>query len=420
MADFLVIRAGRNGEPSEWVVADSDGGLQGPVTRGSLQQAAEEHPGKNVIGLVPATEVLTTTVTIPARSSTRIRAALPFALEESLAQDIEELHFAAGPRQADGQIPVAVTAHENLGNWLAEYRDAGIEPLRLLPENFGLPKIPGTMSLLVDDTTLMFNDGDSLEFVLQDVKPSDVLVAAGKLGDATGDDDAEAESAGHLQVFCSANAETRLVTEWIALRHELSSVDVATLPDGALPKLAATVAQGHGINLLQGKYGRRPEYATMLKPWKTAAALVLGLLILTVGGKAVDTLRLGQELDALQTQFTDSYRELRPGDTQEIRDPEALLRNLRQSAGGASAPPVFLQSLTALGAAVDSNSDASIEAISYRAGVVDIRLVTPDIPTLDRIQQAVAETGQFNATVQSAEQVGDVVDGRMQIRESGS
>lgn len=417
MSEYVVIRLAAEDQPVEWVLADSNGTLQSGMSSGSLEQAAAAAGDLAVIALVPAADVLLTSVNIPARSISKIRTALPFALEESLAEDVEELHFAIGERQENNRLPVAVASEENMSGWLGRLKDAGIEPVIIAAANHGLAKIPGTLSVLVDDRTVMFNDGADAEFSMQDVKPSDVLVFAGKLGEAQEED---GENSGHLLAFCTAEQDEKLSHDWIALRHELHSVDVNVLPNGVLPKLAVTVAAGHGINLLQGKYGKKTEYGLLLRPWKTAALLLLGLALVGVAMKGVSYYQLTRDEATLRTQFNAEYRLLRPADTREIIDPVATVESLRRGAGVSATPQVFLPSLRELGAALAANSDARIEAISYRAGVIDLRLTAPDVATLDNIQKAVSASGRFQASIQSTDQVADKINGRIQIREAGS
>ena len=81
---------------------------------------------------------------------------------------------------------------------------------------------------------------------------------------------------------------------------------------------------------------------------------------------------------------------------------------------------VFLPSLQQLGSALQQNKSAEIEAISYRAGVIDVRLTAPDVATLDNIQKIVSTSGRFSASIQSTDQVGDKVSSRIQIRETGA
>ncbi|HNP65779.1 MAG TPA: type II secretion system protein GspL [Woeseiaceae bacterium] len=416
MPEYLVIRLGAEDQPVEWMLADDTGTRRSEVSNGSLSEAAVAAGDRPVIALVPAVDILTTTVNMPVRSASKIRTALPFALEENLAQDIGDLHFAIGDRRADNRLPVAVVAHERMAAWLDRLTLEGIRPAKLIAENHGLAKIPGTLSLLLDGDTVMFNNGADEAFVMQSVQPSDVLVVSGQLHDKAVDDGA---ASGHVVVFCTPEKDQQLTHEWIALRQEMHSVDVNVLPDGVFPKLAITVAAGNGINLLQGKYGKKTEYSALFRPWKAAAILLLALSILSVVAKGIDLNRLENEKAALQSQFMAEYRQLRPDDTREIVDPQSLVESLKRAMGATVGPQVFLPGLRELGTAMAENSSAKIEAISYRAGVIDLRLTAPDVPTLDRIQQTVNASGRFSATIQSTDQVADTINGRIQIRESG-
>jgi general secretion pathway protein L len=417
MAEFLVIRLGVDPEQAAtWITVDSNGTRTGAPVTGPLAEAVPDIGDRNVIALVPATTVLTTTVNIPIKGRSRLLAALPFALEEQLADDIDDLHFAAGTRRDSGQIPVAVVAHEQMSDWLARLGEAGLTASRIVPENYGLARIPGTMSLLSADDQIIFNDGADNEFVMQNARPSDALAITGAL-EESGDED---RVPGHLLVYCEPGDEERFEQDWNTLRQELASVDINLLPDGALPRLAVTVAAGNGINLLQGRYGAKTEIGTMFRPWRYAAMLLLTLGLLTFGGKVADYYRLSQEETVLKTQFEQVYRSIRPGDQREIADPVATVNSVRRSLGGPSALQVLLPTLVHLGEALQQNQTANIEAISYRAGVIDVRLTAPDVVTLDRIRKAVSNSGRFSATIQSTDQVGDKINSRIQIREAGA
>jgi type II secretory pathway component PulL len=69
---------------------------------------------------------------------------------------------------------------------------------------------------------------------------------------------------------------------------------------------------------------------------------------------------------------------------------------------------------------MQESKDAAIVAISYRAGVVDVRLTAPDVATLDKIQKSVSQSTRFTASIQSTDRVGDQVNSRIQIREVGT
>jgi general secretion pathway protein L len=420
MTDFVVIRLGKENDPMvEWIVADDNGTRRSQPFRGALADAAALVQGRPVIALIPATEALTTTVNLPARGGSKLNAAIPYALEEQVAADIETMHFAAGDKRDSGIRPVAAVSRAQLDTWLARFEEVGIIPSKIIPENYGLTRVPGTMSVLVDDDCVFFNDGGDTEFVMEGANPSDALVAAGKLADRT-DDDAPPEQSGHLIVYCNAADEERLSHDWIALRHELHSVDINLLADGALPRLAVTVASGQGVNLLQGRYGPKVDYQSWLRPWSKAAILLLTLIIVGFAGKVVDYYRLNQEEAALRAQFTQEYQQFNPNASTDIVDPMAIVNSMKRSLGTATAPQVFLPSIRELATAMQQYSEAQIEAVSYRAGVVDIRVISPDVETVGNIQKALNASGRFVASIQSTDKVADRINSRIQIREAGS
>lgn len=415
MAEYLVIRLGTDADQAvSWIAVDDHGSRRGQPGNGTLAEAAQQVRDRVVIVLVPATAALTFSVDLPAKGA-RLLAALPFALEDQVADDIEYLHFAPGKRRASGALPVAVVNKQILASWLDRLQEAGIQPTQVVPENHGLARTPNTLSMLVADEQVFFNDGADIAFVIPSLSPGEAVAAAGVL-----DTDAET-TARHLLVYCDAAVNDRHEEDWALLRHQLSSVDVNLLPDGILPRLAVTVASGEGINLLQGRFGPKTEVAALFRPWKYAAIFLLALGVVGILGKVADYYRLSVEHDALRQQFTEEYRELRPNDDRDVVDPVATVSSLRRSIGASgNAPQVFLPSLRQLADAIEQNSSAKVEAISYRAGVVDVRLNAPDISTLDNIVQAVGASGRFAATLQSADNVGDRVNSRIQIREAGA
>ena len=423
MSEYLVIRIGEDpNQQAQWIAVDSGGGRLGPTAAGTLHEAQLEIGDREVIVLVPSAEVLTTSVDIPVRGGAKLQAALPYALEEYLADDVDKLHFAAGPRRSSGRMPVSVVNHERIAAWIDRLAAADIHPSSMIADSYGLARIPGTISMLLLENQVFINDGGDIELVMQDVSPGDALAAIGALDDGSASD-SDDESAvtllpRHVLVYCEAGDAERYEHDWTAIRQELDSLDVKLLADGSMPRLAVTVATGAGINLLQGVYGAKTEYGGLFRPWKVAAILLLVLSAIGIGAKATDYYLLLQQEAELKQMFNTEYRQMLPG-APETDDPARVIESLRRRAGTATTAPVFLQSMQQLSHAMQQNREARIEAISYRGGVVDIRVTAPNVAMLDNIQKAVGQNGQFQATIQSTDQDGDKVASRIQIQEIG-
>lgn len=425
MPEFLVIRLGENpADPAHWIAIDSAGGRRSPPVTGPLAEAVNDIGDRKVIVLVPCAEILTTSVDIPVKGGARLHAALPYALEEFVAEDVDNLHFAAGSRRSSGRTPVSVVSREKIRGWLSLLQEAGIHPWSVVAESYGLARIPGTISMLVADNQVMINNGADIELVLQGVSPGDALAAIGALDTGADEGDSPVGAGAmprHVLAYCDAGEDERFAHDWLAIRHELDSLDVKVLADGVLPRLAVTVVTGAGVNLLQGVFGRRTEYAGLLRPWKYAAILLLTFAALGAAGKAADMYRLKHQESFLQEEFHAEYRQISPG-AAEILDPAAVVNSLRARAGSGTGgtAPLFLQSMEQLSRAMQQNPSVRIEAISFRAGIVDVRLSAPDVATLDNIQRVVGETGRFTAAIQSTDQEGEKVNSRIQIQVNGA
>lgn len=422
MAEFLVIRLPADDDDlPTWIVVDSDGTRLGAVSRGSLSEAASDAAARQIVVLVPGGEVLTTTIDMPLRNHAKLLAALPYALEEMLAEDVDELHFAAGQRLPNGRVPVAAVSDARMQSWLAALTEVGIKPARLIPEQLGLSAIPGSISMLLDGDVLLINDGDDAQLYLQDVTPTDALTAIGAFADnepppAAEDEAAAGDTPAHLLVYCSEADNERFRHEWTALRNELNSVDVKLLPDGALPRLAVSAATSSGINLLQGQYGNKNKNSGLFAQWKYAAMLLLAMLVVGTATKAVNYAKLTREEITLQENFHTEYQQIVPGAPQ-TDDPVRLVSSLRARAGtGDEAPQILLQALEQLAAASASAGDARIEAISFRSGVADIRVNAANVSVLDSMRQRIDQDSGFSARIQSTDQVGDRVNSRIQIQ----
>lgn len=238
-------------QKADWAVLDATGACVLPTATGLLGEAAALGVGRRVVVLVPALEVLRTRVEVPVKKTNRIAQLLPFALEDLLVEDVDELHFAPGARLADGQVPVAVVRRTLMVNWADQLDAAGIFPDALYAESDGVLDSAGTSTLFIDAQQVILRDpgGDAavsgadglpglLELWLAQPRPEDT----GALW--------------NLQIYDASPAGWPGST-WDTLQERLSNLEVRRLADGALLRLAAGVISSPGINLLQGDYVRR-------------------------------------------------------------------------------------------------------------------------------------------------------------------
>lgn len=79
----------------------------------------EAQPGGNWTLVLPVEAVTSCAVNLPTRKARWLRQALPFAVEELLAEEVELMHLALGEQLADGRHRVFAVRRSWLAGWLA-------------------------------------------------------------------------------------------------------------------------------------------------------------------------------------------------------------------------------------------------------------------------------------------------------------
>ncbi|MBA3564013.1 MAG: type II secretion system protein GspL [Gammaproteobacteria bacterium] len=419
MAEFLVIRLRAAAQtPPSWVLVNHEGARLSGVEKGSLELAARRVENRRVVALVPATEVLMTTANLPVRGGAKLLQALPFALEEQLAEDIDRLHFAPGARtDAQAALPVAVTTRAHMASWLERLGAAGIRPQVLMPDAYALPLAPGGVSVLLDQDLVYLRRDEQQPIVFQGMLLDQALELAG-IGVDGADQPA---SATRLTVWLGQRRHQGQAALWNDLRERFADVDIKLLPQGPLPHLAVQAVRQSDINLLQGPYAPASSSKALWQPWRLAASLAAICVAVALGIQGVEYFKLTAaeaQLDATIEEVFKAALPNTPLSTDPRRQIERELEALR--GGGSASEKPFLEILTVLGSVLLETPDARVEALSFRNDVMDLRLTVPSVGTLDQIKRLVAERGRLETEIRSANPRDEAIEGRLTFKEPGA
>jgi len=110
----------------------------------SLQWIIPDNPDAPTIVIVPTQDIVITSAKLPKMPKSRLQQAIPYALEDQLVDDIENLHFAVGDYQEDGTVPVIIVAHKKMREWLEILEQENISPGIMIPSLFLVP--PGQVN----------------------------------------------------------------------------------------------------------------------------------------------------------------------------------------------------------------------------------------------------------------------------------
>lgn len=139
-----------------------------------------------VIGVVPGEWVTTHRVLLPAKTRKQFNAALPYALEESISEEVENMHFVCGNWKAGEHVTVSVVSKTKMLQWRELATEHRLPVQQLLPDHALIPfHEAADCTIALGDNSLLANhrdgqgvsiDPDFLEIWLMDI-PIDATIA---------------------------------------------------------------------------------------------------------------------------------------------------------------------------------------------------------------------------------------------------
>ena len=432
MADWLLLRLPRTPEePATWLIASTGGAPLAATQSGPLTDAAAAAAGRRLCALVPGSDVLLAEPELPAKSGVKLQQIVPYALEEQLADNIDELHFALGRRSADSnRTPVAVVARELMNQWLAELRAAGLEPDCLYADSELLPVNPGqAVALLEEDTVFVRAPGappvslpidalsEALDIAASPPRAAGAPAVTAAPPAASGADESAAGDAARGLILYSGTAEWQQHSAQVEqARAPFASVKVQLLSDGPLALFAQQLPGTAAINLLQGAYAPKSSRAAGLSAWRVAAMLLIALVALHVVGKAAELRVLKSKEHEVDVSISDTFHRAmpaEPGTNDARRRMEQRLAAVHNG-GGASG---LLGALQAVSQARGSPG-TSVQSLNFHDGLLELTLNAPDAASLDHLSQQL-RNGGWQADLVGGNTVGSAYQGRVQIHAQG-
>ncbi len=386
MRNTLLLRADSvTGDTWRWLRLGPEGAPEGSIHIGPIAQAANETAGMRAVVLVPGTECLLTEVQIPGRNRQKLLRAIPYALEDQLSDEVDQLHFAVGEQTAEGQWPVVVINRDYLVSLLAEVTQAGLDVAQVIPEILVIPYNAGETSVVVSREIALVRTGPASGFAV-DSDNLGMLLAAQPHEDE--------QPAPLVHMYVNQDSEVPDTSDYDG------QVNVETFAASPLGIFVQGLETGP-INLLQGAFSRSGEWSRVLRPWRATAALLVAGILTSLLVTGVEYYRLSQESERLQTRIEETFRKAMPG-TQRIVNPRVQLQQeldrLQGTQGGAS----FLALLGKTGAVLKDVAGVEIGGVNFRAGRLDLEIKVPNLQQLDTLKQSLANAGGLEVEIQSA------------------
>ena len=402
--EHLVIRLSHPESKACWQVVDVHGAPLPHSGEGELEQAAALAEGRKVVVLAPAREVFRARMDLPARGRRAAVKGAPYALEDHIAGDVEEMHFAFGPATGDS-LEVAAVERRRLVEWLSRCSNAGLQPAAVYGEADTLPDLPNASIALLERDALLVRNGGG-QFV--SAEPQELAAMVDILCAELADQDA---APFRLVIYCEPTMEG--AAREAAVKLPGREVELRLLESGVMAHLAARAMSGQAVNLLQGEFRPRDDQR---RSFRNLAIASLAVALLYPAYLTLDGWRADREYQAVAQAVETRLARLMP----DVNTGENLRAELPRRIGSADLSEAansdeFLRLVEAL--EQTGGEKVRVLGLNYANGTARVQVRATDMETLDQARRRMVSGGYSVLVQTAAPESNGTVMGELNLRE---
>lgn len=389
MSEQLVISVDQSGAHFRWCrLSANREPLPATAAAGDIAALDDALQGQSAQAwlLVPGTRVTTREVEYLEKEKKHLRTLLPFQLEETLIGDIDNFHFALGPRE-QGKVSVAWLEKAWLEAVYDALADIGIEVTRCWSAPLTLPLFNSGETDGEDHWTLQLDDeGVQLRYA----SGLGYSIHPRWLGQS-------------LQLLLTAQKRV----DQLPLLHlrALSEAGLQQLQEALPGELAAAVAStavvddwqrdfsDRSINLGQGDFAQRLPIERWWRNWRGVAAFAAACLLVHTGILLYQLQDYRQENIAIRKAMEEEYRRVMPQGSyvDAERQLTGLVRELQPAGQGGSAVSLLAKIFPPLA----DNAALTVRSVQYLgdSGDVNMQLQASDFSAIEKLRTDTEQQG---------------------------
>ena len=321
MAETLFIRLGSQSQDNIfWLIragTDNEIIASGELSHaGQLNELTDKAASRKVTVFVPGCDVSLRCLKVPGKSLRAIRLAVPYMLEDDLAQDVEQLFFAYSSLKADDQgnnCFAAVVDREQMNLWQSWLKNAGISTKEIIPDVLAMPLVDNAWSAVTLGQQTLVRQGPwqgiTLDHTLWSLMCDKWLTAA----ETDNDDSDDAEQGGSEKEDQQTEQGSNLpVIHAYSPLDCVEKLNIHGQPEELPLALLAQNVANSTINLLQGEFQKAEPRSKANVSWLWAAGIAVFALLMNVGIKGAALMQVSNQQQVLEQQIIDTYKQAFP------------------------------------------------------------------------------------------------------------
>ena len=407
MADTLLILYNPdNKDQLQWGFVN-DQGTPDKLTYGSITELSNIARGYRATLLLNSSHVNLTQVKIPSQNRQRQLQAIPYALEDQLADDIDDLHFAAGKKQADDNIPVITINRALLDHLTQDFKNAGVFIDTLSADVLALPFNNNQWTLLIDNQRALIRTGHFTGFYC------DLNIVPVFLQALINQQESSPEL---LHIYVPEH----LASEVESLKITDLEINLEIIKESVFSIFARNLSSARQLNILQGTYTPKRESSGLIKPWKSVAAIFVAWLVLQLIYAGFESYQLENQNRELAGLIQKEFKKANPEANKYNNMRKRMENKLKEARGGGDNKDdqLFLQLLSDATPAFINNQKITINGMVFRNKFIDIDLQADSLQTLEAVKTKLTTIPGLKTVISTSVEK-DKVKGRLRLETQG-
>lgn len=387
----------------QWREASDNGAwLRDAFYTGDINLLKESVEGRQVWLIVPGQEVVSQRVEVEIKDRRQLLKILPYEIEDSIIDAVEDLHFVFGAIEGD-TIPVAYMDIEWLQECINEVESTGAEVQRCSVDYLQLPRPEGGWIFLLENNVLMAQLEPGVGFAVEQPMAAAYLTALA----------AQQEVPTSLHLY--GDSEEALMALHALLPAELTQNEALAITEQEAGFWDLVSAERLlAPEFRSGKFSRRLPFDKWWQEFKYPIIATAAGFLIALGTAAMGLHKADLERKRIMAQTDEIFRQAVPQGT--ISDPLRQLRGMMGNSGNKTQASNAVSLLAGVAPSITSLDEVSVRSFRYNhdSGQLQLNLEAKSFDAFETLRGKIVETG-LSAEIKSANVYGDVHQAQLRI-----
>lgn len=394
-----------------WALCNDAGELTGKICHGTLNELSEEANQHHPVVLLNSQCLHINQLQLPTQNLQKMLKAVPYAIEEFIAEDIENFHFVITKNKQNDLTAVVGIDRTTLKNIVQVFQQANITIEKIIPDAICLAANDQQWACLnhldtsyLQTSTLngMSLTHDILPYIINNKLQDETIPRPEKILLFTEQENTEAFS--QLEINNEDSDKNIEVINIVYNQHPLVI-------------FCGNYKQALPLNLLQHEFKNKRKSSGLWQHWRLAASLAAIWLVLNLGLTAFQASQLSSENRITKAKIERSYKKAFPKSRKIVnlrRQMEQKLKELQSGTGKNNHGLIYLLA-ESIGALSADKNNITLQSLTFRNNRMDIGLDSNNLQAIENLNKNLNQNKKLKSEIVSSSSQKNKVKGSLRI-----